>query len=82
MSTNMNTLAKGLKQLALLLLLFILSPIVLNIGFKAIAKPNEIEPIFGYSILVLGGLLVIFSIYFAFKTFSTLLNALFDTSKS
>lgn len=81
MSTNMNTLAKGLKQLGLLLFLFILSPIVLNIGYKAIAKPDEIQPILGYAILVLGGVLVLFSIYFAFKTFSTLLNALFDSSK-
>lgn len=79
MSTNMNTLAKGLKQLALLLFLFIASPIVLNIGYKAIAKPDEIQPVFAYTILVLGGVLVVFSIYFAFKTFSTLLNALFDS---
>ena len=81
MSTDLKTLGKGLKQLALLLFLFILSPIILNIGFKAIAKPEEIQPLFGYGILVLGGVLILFSIYFAFKTFSTLLNALFDSSK-
>ena len=81
MSTNMKTLSKGLKQLGLLLFLFILSPIVLNMGFKAIAKPEEIQPFLGYAILVLGAILILFSIYFAIKTFSTLLNALFDTSK-
>lgn len=81
MSTDLKTLGKGLKQLALLLFLFILSPIILNIGFKAIAKPEEIQPLFGYGILVLGGVLILFSIYFAFKTFSTLLNAFFDSSK-
>jgi hypothetical protein len=81
MSTNVKTLGKGLKQLALLLFLFILSPIILNIGFKAVAKPDEIQPFFGYGILVLATLLILFSIYFAFKTFNTLLNALFDSSK-
>lgn len=80
MSTNVKTLGKGLKQLALLLFLFILSPIILNIGYKAIAKPEEIKPILAYGILVLGALLILFSIYFAFKTFSSLLNALFDST--
>lgn len=81
MSTNMNILSKGLKQLAFLLFLFILAPIVLNIGYKAIAKPDEIKPIFAYAIITIGSILIIFSIYFAFKTFNTLLNALFDSSK-
>lgn len=81
MSTNMKTLGKGLKQLALLLFLFIVSPIILNIGYKAIAKPEEIQPIFGYGILVIGAILILFSIYFAIKTFNTFLNALFDTKK-
>ncbi|MGY0426304.1 MAG: DUF6095 family protein, partial [Polaribacter sp.] len=45
MSTNINTLGKGLKQLGISLLLFIVSPIALTISFKALKKykntPNE-----------------------------------------
>ena len=38
MSTNLNLLAKGLKYLGILIFLFIASPIVLTIGYKALTK--------------------------------------------
>jgi len=75
MSTNVNLLGKGLKNLAILVFLFIASPITLTIGFKAIDK---FENIWSYLIIVFAGVLIIFTIFFAFKTFKTLLKAFFN----
>jgi hypothetical protein len=81
MSTNIKILAKGLKQLGFLVFLFILSPITLTIGFKALKKFTETPKIYAaYGIVLVAGLLIIFTIIFAFKTFKTLLNALFYNS--
>ena len=79
MSTNFNLLGKGLKQLGFLVLLFILSPISLTIGFKALNKLNEYpKNLIAYVILGMSFLLITFTIIFAFKTFKTLLKAFFD----
>ena len=52
MSTNINLLGKGLKYLALLLLLFIASPISLTVGFKALKKfENTPKEMLSYLIL-------------------------------
>jgi hypothetical protein len=80
MSTNVNLLGKGLKYLGVLVFLFIAAPISLTMGFKALKKfedtPNEY---LAYLILAGAGILMIFTIFFAFKTFKTLLNAIFNT---
>jgi|TARA_B110000967_G_scaffold189019_1_gene212401 hypothetical protein len=80
MSTNVNLLGKGLKYLGVLIFLFIAAPISLTMGFKAIKKfedtPNEY---LSYLILAAAGILMIFTIFFAFKTFKILLNAIFNT---
>jgi len=79
MSTNINLLGKGLKYLALLLLLFIASPISLTVGFKALKKfENTPKEILSYLILGASAVLIIFTIFFAFKTFKILLNAIFN----
>ena len=79
MSTDLNLLGKALKQLGILLVLFILSPISLTIGFKALKKFTESPQIFiAYAILLAGFLITIFTLFFAFKTFKTLRNALFN----
>ena len=79
MSTNVNLLGKGLKYLGFLVLLFIASPISLTMGFKALNTfkntPNEY---ISYLILGLATILIIFTIYFAFKTFQILLKAIFN----
>lgn len=79
MSTNVNLLGKALKYLGILIFLFIASPIALTMGFKALKKfedtPNEI---LSYVILVAAGVLLIFTIFFAFKTFKLLLKAIFN----
>jgi len=79
MSTNINLLGKGLKYFALLLLLFIASPISLTVGFKALKKfENTPKEILSYLILGASAVLIIFTIFFAFKTFKILLNAIFN----
>lgn len=79
MSTDVKLLEKGLKQLGLLIFLFILSPVCLTMGFKALKKFTENpKNLIAYGIILVGVLLIIFTIFFAFKTFKTLLNALFS----
>ncbi len=79
MSTDVNLLGKGLKYLSLLILLFIASPISLTMGFKALKKfENTSNEFLSYIILILAGLLIVFTIFFAFKTFKILLKALFN----
>ncbi|MEO9570403.1 MAG: DUF6095 family protein [Polaribacter sp.] len=79
MSTDVNLLGKGLKHLGILILLFITSPISLTMGFKALKKfENTPKQYMSYLILTVAGLLIIFTIYFAFKTFKILLKALFN----
>ena len=80
MSINVNLLGKGLKYLGLLIFLFIAAPITLTMGFKALKKfdntPNEY---LSYILLAIGAILIVFTIYFAFKTFRILLKALFNS---
>ncbi|MGJ8744382.1 DUF6095 family protein [Polaribacter sp.] len=78
MSTDVKILGKGLKYLGILVLFFIAAPITLTMGFKALKKFTEAPKIYAaYALIFVGGLLILFTIYFAFKTFQTLLNALF-----
>jgi hypothetical protein len=79
MSTNINLLGKGLKYLSVLLLLFIAAPISLTMGFKALKKfENTPKEMLSYLILFSAAVLVIFTIFFAFKTFRILLKAIFN----
>jgi hypothetical protein len=75
----MSLLGKGLKYLSILLLLFIASPISLTISFKALKKfENTPKEIWSYLMVVAAALLIIFTLFFAFKTFSILLKAIFN----
>ncbi|MDX6747829.1 DUF6095 family protein [Polaribacter sp. PL03] len=79
MSTNINLLGKGLKYLGILIFLFIASPISLTIGFKALKKFEDTpKEYLSYIIIVVAAILIIFTIYFAFKTFQVLLKAIFN----
>lgn len=79
MSTNNDLLAKGLKNLAILIALFIASPLTLTMGFKALKKfENTPKEYIAYLLLVVAAILIIFTIYFAFKTFQILLKAIFN----
>ncbi|MDC1162503.1 DUF6095 family protein [Tenacibaculum sp.] len=77
--TKSPSFEKGLKQLLILLGLLIFSPIVLSIAFKALKIFTSSPKIYlAYAILTLGVCLILFTIYFGFKTFKTFLDALFN----
>jgi uncharacterized membrane protein len=79
MSTNVNLLSKGLKYLGILVILFIASPISLTMGFKALKKfENTPKEMLSYTLVIAAGILIIFTIFFAFKTFKILLKAIFN----
>lgn len=81
MSTDVNLLGKGLIKLGILVFLFIASPIVLTMGFKALDKFTETPKLyFAYLIIVIGFSLLIYTIYFAYKAFQILLKAIFNNS--
>lgn len=77
MSVNQELLGKGVKKLLLLILLLIVSPITLNIAFKALHKMEDSMYI-AYGILAFAIVLVVLTLVLAFKTFKTFLDALFN----
>ena len=78
MSININLLRKGLIRLAILIILFIVTPIITTMGFKGIEKFSETPKIYmAYFLIFLGFSGIIFTIYFAFKAFSILRKAFF-----
>ena len=80
MATNKKLLEKGLKYLGFLVLLFIASPIALSLSYKALSLYEEgQEYAIAMVFLILSCVLVIFTVYFAFKTFKIILNAIFDS---
>lgn len=80
MSTNINLLGKGLKYLGILIILFIASPILLTMAFKALKKfENTPKEFLSYLVIVAAGILIILTILFAFKTFKILLKAIFNS---
>lgn len=79
MSTDINLLGKGLIRLGILLLLFIASPIIITMGFKAMDKFTEApEKYLAYLILGVGSVLIIYSIYYAIRTFGVLQKSIFN----
>ncbi len=79
MAVNPDLVAKGFKRLLILLALLIISPLLLTISFKALKIYSEGT---SYYISILGivisGMLILYTLYFAFRTFQTLLDALFS----
>lgn len=81
MSTDIKLLQKGLIKLGFLLLLFILTPILLTISYKALARFTEAPKIFiAYGLLIASGILLIYTLIFAIKTFKVLLDAFFTNN--
>jgi hypothetical protein len=77
MSVNRELAAKGFRQLLIVLFLVILSPITLNIAFKAIKK-TEGSLLIPYTILFVSIVLIIITLVLAFRAFKILLDALFN----
>lgn len=76
--TKQNPYEKILKRFLILLSLFVISPIVLNIAFKALkVYKKSPENLIAYGLLMIGISLIIFTVYFGFKTFKLLLDTLF-----
>lgn len=84
MSTDTNLLGKGLIRLGILVFLFIISPIIITMSFKAFDEYTEAPKIYiAYLIFALGCSLIIFTVYYAFKTFGMIKKAIFNkNSKS
>lgn len=79
MSTDTNLLGKGLIRLGILVFLFILSPIIITMSFKALDTYTEAPEIyFTYFFIILGCSLIIFTVYYAFKTFGVIQKAIFN----
>jgi hypothetical protein len=79
MSIDTNLLNKGFKRLAFLVFLMIVSPLTLNIGFKALNAYSEESLWIAYGIIGIGALLIITTIIIGLKTFKTILDALFNS---
>ena len=79
MPINQDLAAKGFRKLLILLVLLIASPLLLTISFKAIKIYGD-GYLYYVSItgIVLSSMLTFFTLFFAFKTFKTLLEALFS----
>ena len=79
MSIDINLLRKGLIRLAILVMLFIVTPIITTMGFKGIEKFTETPKVYmSYFLIILGLSGIVFTIYFAFTAFSLLRKAFFN----
>lgn len=76
---NSPLLGKGFKYLGITLLLFIVAPILLTMAYKAIqVYPSGFKYILALVFLVFCIGLLLYAVYFGFKTFKILLDAIFD----
>jgi len=77
---NTTLLEKGIRKALILFGLLIITPIISQLGFRALKRFTEAPKIYiAYGLLTLGAVLVVFTIYFAMKTIQTFLNALFNS---
>lgn len=73
------TIETGIKKLLVFLGLLIVSPLVLSIAFKALRAFKDAPKVFiAYGLLVVGVLLILFTVYYGFKTFKTILDHFFS----
>lgn len=78
MSTDKSLLVKGVVKLGILLFLFILTPIMITISFKALKNYSEVPKIFiAYILILISFGLLVFTLVFAFKTFGVIQDAFF-----
>lgn len=79
MSVDQNLVKKGLRQLAILLILLITSPLLLTLSFKAIKRYSQGIPfLIGCVGIAISFTLLFFTLHYGLKTFKTLLDALFS----
>ncbi|AOW16783.1 hypothetical protein LPB03_04560 [Polaribacter vadi] len=79
MSTDKQLLSKALVRLGILILLFILCPVIMTMGFKALDKfTGTNNEYIAYLILGFSSILLLYTLYFGFKTFGVLQKAIFN----
>ncbi|WP_442266860.1 DUF6095 family protein [Tenacibaculum sp. ZS6-P6] len=70
---------KPIKKFLILLSLLVISPVILSLAFRAQRAFKEMPKIIiAYVLLFLGILLILYTVYFGFKTFKSLLDTLFE----
>lgn len=70
---------KVVRSFVFLLLLLLVSPLILSLGFRALRVFTEMPKILiAYSLLGISCILILYTVYFGFKCFKQLLNMLFD----
>ncbi|AUC14591.1 hypothetical protein BTO06_05320 [Tenacibaculum sp. SZ-18] len=70
---------KPIKNFLILLLLLMVSPLLLSLSFRMLRTFKEMPKILiAYIVLGISIFLVLFTVYFGFKSFKTLLNYLFE----
>lgn len=74
-----STFDKVIRKFLILLGLLISSPIVLSLGFKALRIFDKSPKYYiAYVLLTIGGFLILFTVYFGFKTIKAFLDNLFQ----
>jgi hypothetical protein len=74
-----DTFDKVVKKFLILLGLLIASPIILSFGFKALKIYTQSPKIYiAYTFLTIGILLILFTVYFGFRTIKAFLDNLFQ----
>ncbi|MGB3143220.1 MAG: DUF6095 family protein [Maribacter sp.] len=76
MRTNKDLLVKGLKKLAITVLLMFTAPIILWQAFK-----NEDKPLF-WPVCILGILLGCYAVYMGFRGIMTIVDSLFGKKEN
>lgn len=78
MTAKPHSYERVIKRFLILISLFILSPTVLSLAFKAlkIYKTGG-KNIFACVLFIIGALLICYTVYFGFKTIKLLLDTLF-----
>ncbi len=73
------TYDKPVKNFLILLLLLMVSPLMLSLAFRMLRTFKEMPKILiAYTVLGISIFLILFTVYFGFKSFKTLLNYLFE----
>lgn len=73
--TDKELLVKGIKTMGITLVLMFLGPILLYVGFSNSDKPLYIP------ILIVGSIVCILAIYFAFKGLKTIMDSMFRNNR-
>lgn len=70
---------KPVKKFLILLFLLTVSPLILSLAFRALKTFKEMPKVLiAYGLLVVSLVLILYTVYYGFKAFQTVLNYLFD----